>query len=158
MKKKLIRCLAAALALLLTLCVCCAEEGEEPAELVPLEPGMNSVEVEDLNARLTVLGYLSEELSMEYDAGTEEAVKAFQTAAGMEATGAADVATLQALMAEDAPVNPENPPKGEMVWVPKTGKKYHTNWNCGGMDGPTCVTKEEAIAQGFEPCSRCYPE
>lgn len=43
-----------------------------------------------------------------------------------------------------------------MVWIPRTGDKYHSSSNCSNMDNPTQVTLEQAQAQGFEKCSKCY--
>lgn len=44
-----------------------------------------------------------------------------------------------------------------LVWIPtKGGKKYHSSSTCSNMDSPIQVTKEEAIAQDFEPCKKCY--
>ena len=43
-----------------------------------------------------------------------------------------------------------------MVWIPKSGKKYHINPSCSGMKNPTQVTIDEAENQGFTPCKRCY--
>ena len=45
---------------------------------------------------------------------------------------------------------------GEMVWIPKSGKKYHSDKTCSNMKNPTQVTKEEAENRGFEPCKRCW--
>lgn len=45
---------------------------------------------------------------------------------------------------------------GEMVWIPKSGKKYHSNSGCSNMKNPTQVTKEEAEDRGYEPCKKCY--
>lgn len=47
---------------------------------------------------------------------------------------------------------------GEMVWVASSGngKKYHSNPNCSNMKNPNQVTKEQAIASGKGPCSKCY--
>lgn len=45
---------------------------------------------------------------------------------------------------------------GEMVWIPKSGSKYHNNENCSNMKNPTQVTKEEAEDRGYEPCKKCY--
>lgn len=162
MMKNMKRMLTLVLALMLALSMSAAtaempaEARELPAKFVPLEPGMSGDEVEDLNAMLTMLGYLDGALSVEYGDDTEEAVRAFQLAAGLEETGLADIDTQTALFAEDAPVNPEDPPEGEQVWVPKSGKKYHANWNCGNMKGPSCVSVEEAETMGYEPCSRCF--
>ena len=44
-----------------------------------------------------------------------------------------------------------------MVWIPKSGKKYHSDNDCSGMKDPTQVTKEEAENRGFTPCKKCYP-
>lgn len=43
-----------------------------------------------------------------------------------------------------------------MVWIPKTGSKYHSRSGCSNMKNPTQVTKEEAIEKGYEACKRCY--
>lgn len=50
-------------------------------------------------------------------------------------------------------------PNGEeYVWRTKTGKKYHSRNDCGLTDlsKAILITKEEAIALGLEPCSKCY--
>ena len=44
----------------------------------------------------------------------------------------------------------------EMVWVPANGGKYHSKSTCSGMKNPVQMTKEDAQAQGIEPCGRCY--
>ena len=44
----------------------------------------------------------------------------------------------------------------DMVWVPtRSGKRYHTVQDCGGMKNPKYITLEDAIAQGFTPCKNC---
>lgn len=45
---------------------------------------------------------------------------------------------------------------GDLVWIPKTGKKYHSHSGCSGMKDPSQVTKEEAEEQGFTPCKKCW--
>ena len=44
----------------------------------------------------------------------------------------------------------------EMVWIPRTGSKYHNNPSCSNMKNPSQVTLDEAIRQGYEPCKKCY--
>ena len=44
----------------------------------------------------------------------------------------------------------------EMVWIPKSGSKYHCKPNCGTMKNPTQVTKSEAESRGYGPCGNCY--
>lgn len=51
---------------------------------------------------------------------------------------------------------PVDDPVAAMVWIPKAGKKYHSNSNCSNMKNPSQVTKEQAIKKGYGPCSKCY--
>lgn len=46
--------------------------------------------------------------------------------------------------------------KEEMVWIPKTGQKYHLDPVCGNMKNPREVPLNYAINRGYEPCSKCY--
>ena len=51
----------------------------------------------------------------------------------------------------------ENPPTHDiMVWISKTGSKYHSSPSCSGMKNPTRVTKSEAGTMGYIPCKRCH--
>ena len=45
---------------------------------------------------------------------------------------------------------------GVMVWIPNTGRRYHSRSSCSGMIDPSYVTIEQAQALGFTPCARCY--
>lgn len=53
---------------------------------------------------------------------------------------------------------PETKPevKEQMVWIPKSGKKYHSNPSCSNMKNPTQVSVATALARGFTPCKKCY--
>lgn len=51
---------------------------------------------------------------------------------------------------------PEPEPEAEMVWIPQSGKKYHSHAGCSGMKNPEEVTLEEAEEMGYTPCKRCY--
>ena len=51
---------------------------------------------------------------------------------------------------------PEPEPEAEMVWIPQSGKKYHSHAGCSGMKNPKEVTLEEAEEMGYTPCKRCY--
>lgn len=46
--------------------------------------------------------------------------------------------------------------QGNMVWISKTGKKYHSNPNCSNMKNPSQITEERAIDMRLEPCSKCH--
>lgn len=62
------------------------------------------------------------------------------------------------------PVSPTNPPDTDsevtpetnMVWIPKSGKKYHSHSGCSGMKGPSQVTREVAEDRGYTPCKKCW--
>lgn len=47
-------------------------------------------------------------------------------------------------------------PKADMVWIPKSGKKYHSHSGCSNMKDPSQVTKEEAEDRGYTPCKKCW--
>lgn len=44
-----------------------------------------------------------------------------------------------------------------MVWIPRTGKKYHKKSTCSNMVSPSQVTLSEAKERGYTPCSKCDP-
>lgn len=46
--------------------------------------------------------------------------------------------------------------KETMVWLSRTGTKYHSNPNCSNMKNPTQATLQQAQAQGRTPCKKCY--
>jgi hypothetical protein len=53
-------------------------------------------------------------------------------------------------------VAPVTEDKVDMVWIPNSGKKYHSNSGCSNMVNPSHVTKQTAINRGFTACKRCY--
>lgn len=130
------------------------------AEADALERGDRGEDVEELQARLMELGYLSGKLDGIFGAQTEDALCAFQAEAGLEESGVADAETREALFDRDAPQAPreerESGGSGEMVWIPRTGKRYHRDKDCSGMKNPSYVSIEEAVRRGFTPCKKCY--
>lgn len=47
--------------------------------------------------------------------------------------------------------------EGDLVWVPTNGgTKYHSKAGCSNMKNPMQVSVETAIANGYEPCKKCY--
>ena len=42
-----------------------------------------------------------------------------------------------------------------MVWIPKSGSKYHSISSCSNMKNPSQVTKSTAISKGYSACSKC---
>lgn len=51
---------------------------------------------------------------------------------------------------KSAPVQDEN----RIVYITKTGKKYHYSYDCSETDFYEC-TLEEALELGLEPCGNC---
>ena len=47
-------------------------------------------------------------------------------------------------------------PVESLVWIPKTGTKYHSKSTCSNMKNPTQVTEQTAKNRGYTPCSKCY--
>jgi len=82
-----------------------APEAAEPADYEPLESGVKGEAVLALQTRLIELGYLSGKADGSYGSKTASAVRAFQQAAELEATGIADEATQRRLFAGDAPIS-----------------------------------------------------
>ena len=44
----------------------------------------------------------------------------------------------------------------DSVWIPGSGKKYHSTPSCSNMKSPSTVSLSEAISMGYEPCKRCH--
>lgn len=44
----------------------------------------------------------------------------------------------------------------EMVWIPRTGEKYHDNPSCSGMNSPREVSRKQAKDLGYTACGKCY--
>lgn len=67
------------------------------------------------------------------------------------------VPTLQPTRVPTPPPTPAPVPQTAMVWVPtKGGSKYHSNPSCSGMIDPRHVTINQAVGEGFSPCSKCW--
>ncbi len=109
-----------------------------------LAKGEKSDYVSRLQARLYALGYLSKtgSLTGEYSANTASAVKLFQNASGITATGTADPATLKALYSLDAKKLP-------------SGAKA-ADYNSGGSSGGSSSTYLNAVPDGLASTTNSY--
>lgn len=47
-------------------------------------------------------------------------------------------------------------PEDTIVYITDTGSKYHS-YGCGYLRSCNSITLEEAVKNGYEPCSRCNP-
>ena len=130
-------------------------------EWEPLARGAKGEAVELLQEQLIDLGYLNGTADGSFGPATEAALQAFQRTAGLEVTGIADADTMELLLDPAAPVptyapTPSPQQSSEMVWIPRTGQRYHRKQTCSNMKNPSYVTKEEAIRLGYTPCKKCY--
>lgn len=133
-----------------------------PAKAEVIKQGMKGDAVKNLQERLILLGYLaSGKADGDFGGGTLSAVKAFQKANGLAVDGVVGTTTLAALNSEDAIASASSKSneteKEIMVWIPKSGKKYHDSSSCSNMKDPKKVTLEEAVSMGYEPCKKCDP-
>lgn len=152
------RSIALLLALLLALSAWGIAESSESAEWGPIARGAKGEQVEMIQQRLIELGYLNSGADGIFGSATERALLNFQLSTELEATGIADANTVEALLASNAPEYDaeQAASRGEMVWIPRTGERYHRRKTCSGMKEPTYVTIAEAIERGFTPCKLCY--
>lgn len=87
----------------------------------------------------------STEPSTDYTTGDGQAVG--QSEEVQEETSAAEPEVTQA-----------DPGAGRLVWLSATGSKYHSINNCGRMNPANAyqVTEDEAVAQGYGKCKKCW--
>lgn len=43
-----------------------------------------------------------------------------------------------------------------MVWIPKSGSKYHSDPKCSNMKDPAQVSLSQAESMGYTPCKKCW--
>ena len=43
-----------------------------------------------------------------------------------------------------------------MVWIPKSGSKYHSDPDCSNMKDPSQVSLSQAESLGYTPCKKCW--
>ncbi|WP_317396364.1 DNA/RNA non-specific endonuclease [Faecalicoccus pleomorphus] len=60
------------------------------------------------------------------------------------------------LDATTEPSEATSDPQVQTVYVSKTGTKYHATPHCSKMKHPVALSIEDAQAQGYEPCKKCW--
>lgn len=84
-----------------------------------------------------------------YDGATAYAAAAYLTEGEILSESASEAEeTLAENETEEVPV--------QMVWIPNSGSKYHSNAGCSNMKNPTQVTIDQAVNMGYQPCKKCY--
>lgn len=99
---------------------------------------------------------VSKEQTTQSVANTEKVTKEKTTEAVTEKTEAAAPQVEEKQQAVEEPVVSNNSGSSTMVWIPKSGKKYHISSSCSNMKNPSQVTLEKAQSLGYTPCSKCY--
>ena len=99
---------------------------------------------------------VSKEQTTQSVANTEKVTKEKTTEAVTEKTEAAAPQVEEKQQAVEEPVFSNNSGSSTMVWIPKSGKKYHRSSSCSNMKNPSQVTLEKAQSLGYTPCSKCY--
>ena len=99
---------------------------------------------------------VSKEQTTQSVANTEKVTKEKTTEAVTEKTEAASPQVEEKQQAVEEPVVSNNSGSSTMVWIPKSGKKYHRSSSCSNMKNPSQVTIEKAQSLGYTPCSKCY--
>ena len=99
---------------------------------------------------------VSKEQTTQSVANTEKVTKEKPTEAVTEKTEAAAPQVEEKQQAVEEPVVSNNSGSSTMVWIPKSGKKYHRSSSCSNMKNPSQVTLEKAQSLGYTPCSKCY--
>ena len=99
---------------------------------------------------------VSKEQTTQSVANTEKVTKEKTTEAVTEKTEAAAPQVEEKQQAVEEPVVSNNSGSSTMVWIPKSGNKYHRSSSCSNMKNPSQVTLEKAQSLGYTPCSKCY--
>lgn len=88
----------------------------------------------------------------------EQAEQEAQAQAEQEAAeqAAQEQAAQEQTQQEEQAYQEQQQPQEQMVWIPQSGSKYHSNSSCSGMNNPTQITISEAQSMGYEPCKKCY--
>jgi len=141
------------------------------AEAKPIKKGASGDSVVKIQKRLSELGYLTSSVDGSFGSGTEQAVINFQTANSLNPNGIVNentyikmfsseaksyVAPTSAAAAQQGSDNAATrSSQGSMVWVTKTGKRYHSKSNCGSTKNAWQVPLAEAEGMGLTPCGKC---
>lgn len=92
----------------------------------------------------------------ESDASAEKETKASKAEETEKPAATKKVTTTEATTVTTTTKAPEVDENVQMVWIPRTGSKYHSSSDCSNMRNPSHVTISDAIDRGYTPCKKCY--
>ena len=138
-----------------------------------IKKGDTGESVAEIQARLIGLGYLTSSADGNFGSGTEQAVMNFQEANNLGPDGVVGENTYNKMFSSEAKryiaptPTPTNKPiqrsasvetsssDGPMVWITRTGSRYHSKSNCGSTKNAWQVPLSEAERKGLTPCGKC---
>lgn len=148
-----------------------ATQASKESTFSPIKKGATGDSVAEIQKRLVELGYLTS-ADGSYGPGTEQAIKNFQAANDLGTDGVVNENTYNKIFSSEAkryvaPTPTEVPeqsytravaesPQERLVWITKTGKRYHSRSNCGSTKTAWQVTLEEAERKGLTRCGKCW--
>lgn len=112
-----------------------------PVLTAPIEKQSRKTSILRIQTRLAVLGYFPEKPTGEWTEETENAIHAFQHAAGIKETDCCDIETQKILFSKDAPYS-ETPVKGYVIRVNTvTNRVTVLGWSGTGHNHPVKIFK-----------------
>lgn len=117
----------------------------------------NTVEVENESANTKSTDWITEKETTQssIDNVTEAIIEEVKEVLQTEAPAVKEIPEQRATEAQEV-AQPNNSGGGKMVWIPNSGKKYHSSPSCSNMKNPSQVSIDTAISRGYTPCSKCY--
>ena len=105
---------------------------------------------------ITVIDKEAEEHKTKEEAERKAAEEEVNKIAEEEARKQAEEEARKQAEEETAIQEVQQEPQEEMVWIPTSGSKYHSNSSCSGMNNPRQVTLSDAQSMGYTPCKKCH--
>ena len=136
--------------------------GLSDAQIAAQESFSSQLEIERQQAEQSLSSALQRQESL-FSQELEEAVSEASSEAFQKGKQAVVIPSSSSGMGEDAYTEPypgtviePYSQYEEMVWIPRSGSRYHSNPECSGMNNPQEVTLSEAESRGYTPCQKCY--
>lgn len=150
------RCLLMVIFMSICMLVGCGTETAENAVTKSVTQTTVSVSEEQTTQSVAKTEKVTKEKTTEAVTEKTEAEAVTEKAEAEQATEAAAPQVAEKQQAVEEPVVSNNSGSSTMVWIPKSGKKYHRSSSCSNMKNPSQVTIEKAQNLGYTPCSKCY--
>lgn len=151
-----IRCLLMVIVMSMCMFMGCGTETTENSTTKSVTQTTVSVGNEQTSKSISETEKVAKENTTEAVTELENVTKIEQVTDNEPVTEAAAPEVEEKQQAVEEPVVVNDTGSSIMVWIPKSGKKYHRNSSCSNMKNPSQVTIEKAQSLGYTPCSKCY--